>query len=76
MVQSYQGGDDMFGENEFMEKRFYERLTELRRKKGVSAQDMSLSIGQSKGYINGIERGINFPSMSTFFYICDYFSVL
>ena len=65
----------MFGENEFMDNKFYERVAELRKKKGVSAQDMSLSLGQSKGYINGIERGVCYPSMNTFFYICDYLGV-
>lgn len=43
--------------------------------KGVSARDMSLSIGQSPNYINGIESGDNYPSMATFFYICDYFGI-
>ena len=43
--------------------------------KGVSARDMSLSIGQSAGYINNIENGVNFPSMSVFFYICEYFDI-
>ena len=75
MIQSYRGGDDMFGENNFMEKGFYERLAQLRRKKGVTARDMSLAIGQNKGYINSIESGRNYPLMSTFFYICDYLGV-
>ena len=43
--------------------------------KGVSARDMSLSLGQSEGYINNIENGVNFPSMTVFFYICDYFGI-
>ena len=43
--------------------------------KGVSARDMSLSIGQSPNYINGIENGDSYPSMTTFFYICDYFGI-
>ncbi len=43
--------------------------------KGVSARDMSLSIGQSAGYINNIENGVNFPSMTVFFYICEYFDI-
>lgn len=43
--------------------------------KGVSARDMSLSLGQSPGYINNIENGVNLPSMSLFFYICDYFGI-
>ena len=54
---------------------FAKRLTELRMNKGVSARDMSLSIGQSPGYINNIENGINYPSMAVFFYICDYLSI-
>ena len=36
---------------------------------------MSLSLGQSAGYINNIENGINYPSMATFFYICEYLGV-
>ena len=59
-----------------MEKdQFRKRLTELRIKKGVSARDMSLSIGQSAGYINNIENGVNLPSMQVFFFICDYLDV-
>ena len=52
------------------EEQFVNRLTELRIKKGVSAREMSLSIGQSAGYINNIENGKNLPSMTIFFYIC------
>lgn len=59
-----------------MEKEeFINRLVSLRMSKGVSARDMSLSIGQSQSYINNIENGINYPSMATFFYICDYLGV-
>lgn len=54
---------------------FIKRLVQLRQNKGVSARDMSLSIGQSAGYINNIENGINYPSMTVFFYICDYLGV-
>lgn len=43
--------------------------------KGVSARDMSLSLGQSEGYINNVENGVNYPSMTVFFYICDYFGI-
>lgn len=46
---------------------FCKRLAQLRMNKGVSARDMSLSIGQSPNYINGIESGDNYPSMATFF---------
>lgn len=65
----------MFGENKFMENEFYKRIAELRQKKGVSAREMSLAVGQSKGYINNIENGNNFPKMAIFFYICDYLGV-
>ncbi|MBR3789882.1 MAG: helix-turn-helix transcriptional regulator [Clostridia bacterium] len=54
---------------------FIDRLVKLRINKGVSARDMSLSLGQSEGYINNIENGVNFPSMTVFFYICDYFGI-
>ena len=54
---------------------FIQRLVDLRLKKGVSARDMSLSLGQSAGYINNIENGVNYPSMSVFFYICDYLGI-
>lgn len=59
-----------------MEKeQFSDRLAALRIKKGVSARDMSLSLGQSPSYINNIENGVNLPSMSLFFYICDYLGI-
>lgn len=41
----------------------------------ISARDMSLSIGQSAGYINNIENGHNYPSMEVFFNICEYFGI-
>lgn len=54
---------------------FVERLIQLRIEKGASARDMSLSLGQNPGYINNIESGKALPSMSVFFYICDYFQI-
>ena len=51
------------------------RLAQLRGRKGVSARDMSLSIGQNPGYINNIESGNAFPSMTVFFYICEYLQI-
>lgn len=56
-------------------EQFADRLVSLRMKKGVSARDMSLSLGQSPSYINNIENGINLPSMTAFFYICDYLGI-
>lgn len=61
--------------NDMEQKDFVERLTQLRITKGVSARDMSLSIGQNSGYINNIECGKALPSMSVFFYICEYFHI-
>jgi len=58
-----------------MEEFFRQRLAQLRAQKGVSARDMSLSLGQSESYINKIENGKAFPSMQVFFYICDYFGI-
>lgn len=57
------------------EKAFSLRLAQLREKKGVSARDMSLSIGQNPGYINNIESGKSMPSLSGFFYICEYLQI-
>lgn len=54
---------------------FGKRLVELRMAKGVSARDMSLSIGQNHGYINDIENGHSCPTMEKFFYICDFLGV-
>ena len=57
------------------EKLFSKRLAELRIQKGVSARDMSLSLGQNPGYIRAIESGSACPAMSRFFSICEYLNV-
>ena len=57
------------------ENEFQTRLAQLREKKGVSARDMSLSIGQNAGYIHNIENGKSKPSITGFFYICEYLNV-
>lgn len=57
------------------EKDFSLRLAQLREKKGVSARDMSLSMGQNPGYINNIESGKSMPSLTGIFYICDYLGI-
>lgn len=54
---------------------FPDRLSELRIKKGVSARDMSLSLGQSESYINKIENRRALPSMSGFLYLCEYLGI-
>lgn len=54
---------------------FPARLAKLRQAKGVSARDMSLSIGQNENYVNHIENKKMLPSMQVFFYICEYFGI-
>ena len=57
------------------EETFKLRLAKLRTSKGVSARDMSLSLGQNAGYINNIETGKALPSMSMFFCICEFLEI-
>ncbi len=52
-----------------------ERIAKLRNQCGVSARDMSLSIGLNESYINRIENKKALPSLQVFFYICDYFHI-
>lgn len=54
---------------------FPERIAQLRTQRGVSARDMSLSLGQSESYVNKIENRRTLPSMAGFLYICDYFGI-
>lgn len=51
------------------------RIAQLRLAKGVSARDMSLSLGQNEGYINRIENRKALPSLQGLFYICEYFEI-
>ncbi|MBE5773715.1 MAG: helix-turn-helix transcriptional regulator [Clostridiales bacterium] len=57
------------------EEEFSVRLAQLRNAKDVSAREMSLALGQNAGYINNIENGKALPSMSNFFYICQYLDI-
>ncbi|SFC87019.1 DNA-binding transcriptional regulator, XRE-family HTH domain [Butyrivibrio sp. YAB3001] len=61
-------------ESEF-KKEFAARLAVLRNNAGVSARDMSLSLGQNPGYINNIENLKTLPSMTMFFKICDFLRI-
>lgn len=54
---------------------FAARLSSLREQKNISAREMSLSIGQNGSYINRIENQQAFPSMRSFFYICEYLEI-
>ena len=51
------------------------RLGQLRTQMGVSARDMSLSMGQAENYINNIENRRTLPSIKGFFYICEYLKI-
>ena len=52
-----------------------ERITQLRMKKGVSEYKMSLELGHSRSYIQGIASGRSLPSMSEFLQIWEYFEI-
>lgn len=58
-----------------LSEKFANRLAKLRIAKGISARDMSLTMGLGAGYINNIENQKNLPSMTVFFYICDFLDV-
>ena len=58
-----------------IENALVNRVVQLRMEKGVSARDMSLSIGQGPAYINSIENKKTLPSMRGFFYICEYLNM-
>ena len=53
-----------------------ERITELRLERNVSEYQMSLELGQSKGYVQGITSGKCLPSAKQLFNIADYQSFL
>lgn len=51
------------------------RITQLRLDKDVSEYQMSLDLGHSKSYVQGITSGRALPSMSEFISICEYFGI-
>jgi len=59
-----------------LEKYLGTRVAQLRTAKGVSARDMSLSIGQGAAYIHNIENRKTMPSMRGFLYICEYLNIM
>ena len=63
--------DDLYYDLSFVSK----RITQLRMQKGISARDMSLSIGQTNGYINSIENRKRTPSMQSFLNICEFLNI-
>lgn len=50
-----------------------ERITELRLARNISEYQMSLELGQSKGYVQGITSKKCLPSVKQLFNIADYF---
>lgn len=54
---------------------FSYRLSQLRLQQGISARDMSLSLGRSESMINQIENKKTFPSMKVFFQICIFLNI-
>ncbi len=51
------------------------RITELRMKKNVSENRMSLELGNGRSYINSIVSGRALPGMEQFLQICTYLDV-
>ena len=51
------------------------RIIALRMAKGVSAREMSLSLGQNVNYIQRIENKKALPSLPALEYICEYLGV-
>ena len=54
---------------------FSSRLAQVRTERKLSARDLSLSLGQSAGYINKIENKKAMPSMQVFFYLCEFLQI-
>lgn len=52
-----------------------QRVTQLRMAKGKSEYQMSLDLGMSRGYIQGIASGRSTPSVMQLFNIFEYFDV-
>ena len=51
------------------------RITELRLARNISEYQMSLELGQSRSYIQGITAGKHLPSLSQLLNIADYFDI-
>lgn len=52
-----------------------DRITQLRLTHNVSEYQMSMELGQSKGYVQAITSGRSMPSMKQLFNIIDYFNM-
>ena len=58
-----------------LESKLGKRVAQLRMVKGVSAREMSLSMGQGEAYIHNIENQKTMSSIRGLFYICEYLSI-
>lgn len=59
-----------------MESNFIsKRISKLCSEKNVSEREVSLSIGKNPSYINNITNQKVYPTMESFFDICDYFKI-
>lgn len=52
-----------------------DRVTQLRMELDLSEYALSLELGQSKGYIQGITSGRSLPSMNMLLNICEFFRI-
>ena len=62
--------------SESLKTDFCNKVRFLRNQRGISAREMSLSLGQNVNYINLIENGKRLPSMEGFFLICEFFGLM
>lgn len=51
------------------------RITQLRKRKGVSEYQMSRDLGHSRGYLYNISSEKSLPPLQALFDICDYFGI-
>ena len=51
------------------------RITQLRLAYKVSEYQMSLELGQSKSYVQGVTSGKSLPSIKQLYNIADYFGI-
>ena len=57
------------------EKFIRDRITELRMQRNISEFQMSLELGLSKSYVQGITSGRALPSVRQLFNLADYFNL-
>ena len=56
-------------------KRFLTKVGKIENTKGSFSSRYEPFDGQNPGYINNIETGKSMPSLTGFFYICDYLDI-